>query len=178
MRTRTVTTLCFIWFGLQGCASTLYQGEIVAPSSSGEDRRAILYWSKTRAFPWKAKAGPAVLLNECGTPVTFVERPEGIVFLGTPGQDQPVDGSPAGQEFRCGRIVGGERFVDLGEGPLDLTITCHPVEDDEGFGAIPGATGYLAARTEPYRFTISGERSWSLLGATPPAPAPPACLSP
>lgn len=156
---------------LNGCATYVYQGEIRAEDSSGVARRTQLYWTKTDPLIGSAKAGPAVLRTACGTPVTYVEQPDAIVFRGVPGQDrlagQEVSVAP-GQE--CGRFLGYRHFAVIRDGELRLTIHCEPVNDEFSVGR-----AYLQARQEPYTFPIHVEEHWSLLGRMPDPPPPPAC---
>lgn len=176
MRKPILIILCILCLGAQGCATYMYHGSIDAMDSAGKERHFILYWSKTDGLLWPAKAGPASLLTECGNPVIFVERPEGIVFRGTPGQDAPV-GTPATMtqpEIPCGSFIGETKFVAFDEGPVMLRISCEPVTDE--FAVQPRR--YLQARPEPYRFDIISTKEWSLFGKDPVAPDPPSCRQP
>jgi hypothetical protein len=159
---------------LQGCTNYLYMGQIQAIDSDSKERQVILYWSKTRAMLAKAKAGPASLLTQCGSPIMFVEQPQGIVFRGTPGQDKLVIGETNNStlhEIPCGSFINQRRFVDISNGSLMLTIFCEPISNDFSIGS----KSYIQARQEPYQIDITSTKSWSLTGKVPEAPVPPSC---
>lgn len=176
MRKTSLIFLCILCLGAQGCATYMYQGSMDAMDSAGQERQFILYWPKTDGLLWPAKAGPASLLTECGNPVMFVERPEGIVFRGTPGQDAPATGpaTMTGPEIPCGSFVGADRFVHIEDGPVLLLISCEPVTDE--FSTQPRR--YLKTRPDPYRIEITSTKEWSLFGKNPVAPDPPPCRQP
>lgn len=154
-----------------GCATYVYQGEIRAKDSRGVERQTQLYWTRTDPLIGRAKAGPAILRTACGTPVTYVEQPDSIVFRGVPGQDRMVGQSASVRPGDvCGRFVGHKRFIDIGAGALQLTIRCVPLTDEFSV-----ARAYLQARPAPYTFPVHEEKRWSLLGTVPNAPPPPPC---
>jgi hypothetical protein len=154
-----------------GCATYVYQGHIRANDSLGVQREALLYWTRTDPLVGKAKAGPAVLRTACGTPVTYVEHPDAIVFRGTPGQDRLAgQNASVGPNQECGRFLHYRRFVAIGPGNVRLTIHCEPLTDAFSVGR-----AYLHARPEPYTFPIEVTRHWSLFGGAPDIPTPPAC---
>lgn len=157
-------------FVLGGCATYVYQAEIRADDSSGVLRQTQLYWTKTDPLIGRAKAGPAVLRTACGTPVTYVEQPDGIVFRGVPGQDRlagkAVSVAP-GQV--CGRFLGYRRFTAIKGNAVRLTIHCEPLPNEFSVGRT-----YLKAREAPYDFPLHVEKYWSLLGRSP-VPPPPTC---
>jgi len=156
---------------VSGCATYVYQGDIRAADSSGVERQTRLYWTKTDPLIGAAKAGPAVLRTACGTPVTYVEQPNAIVFRGTPGQDRLAGQSGSVQSGQvCGRFIGHQHFVDIGAGPLRLTVHCVPMTDEFSVGR-----AYLQARQAPYTFQVHEQKHWSLLGTVPDVPPPPPC---
>ena len=157
----------------QGCTTYVYRGDLVAKDSDGKERAVVLYWPKTVPLIGQSKAGPASLRTACGTPVTYAEQEEGIVFRGTPGQDRLRGNSqPLTRQEVCGRFLDRVRFVDIPDGALRLTIVCEPVKDEFSVGR-----AYLQARARPYEFAITRAKSWSLLGREPALPAPPECLA-
>ncbi len=171
MRRLPIVSLGLLVGVLQGCANYLYQGEITAQDSSGQERRVVLYWPKTDPLLGDPKAGPAILLTQCGARITFVERPERIVFRGTPSQDRPSGQDVTISEGQiCGRFVGEKRFVDIDGGTLSLIISCEPITSEFSLNR-----AYLRASPDPYQFQIKEDKSWSLFGKVPDAPKPPAC---
>lgn len=158
---------------IQGCVTnSLYTGDLTVPDpEAGNDRRVVLYWTKTDPLLGSPKAGPATVLTQCGRSMTFVERPEGIVYRGDPGRDITSDGSPVEDGQVCGRFLGHQRFVDLNEGLLQVQVMCEAQFDD--FSVV--REGYLPARAEPYTFPISRAEASSLFGTEPDVPDPPAC---
>ncbi len=176
MRKSWIFLLLVLSLAAQGCANYMYQGRFDALDSDGRQREFVLYWSKTDGVLWPAKAGPAVLLTECGIPVTFDQQPEGIVFRGSPGQDAPVDtdeGS-AGQVISCGAFIGATQLKTIEDGPVLILIKCKPLTGD--FAVQPRR--YLQARPEPYRIEVTSTKTWSLFGRTPQAPEVPPCDPP
>jgi len=156
---------------LAGCANYVYEGEIQAPDSNGVERETQLYWTKTVPLIGRNKAGPAILRTACGTPVTYAQQSERIVFRGDPGKDRlagQADNVAPGQE--CGRFVGRSRLADIPAGPVRLTIHCVPATGEFSIGR-----AYLKARQEPYEFDVHEDKHWSFLGRTPALPPPPAC---
>lgn len=158
---------------IQGCVTnSLYTGDLTVPDrEAGEDRRVVLYWTKTDPLLGSPKAGPATVLTQCGRSMTFVERPEGIVFRGDPGRDLTSDGKPVEEGKVCGRFLGHQRFVELGDGPLQVQVMCEAQFDD--FSVV--REGYLPAREDPYTFMISRSETSSLFGTEPDVPDPPSC---
>ncbi|MGR9071919.1 MAG: hypothetical protein ACU833_02525 [Gammaproteobacteria bacterium] len=163
-----------ILMSLQGCTNIVYRGEIDALNSAGRESKALLYWTETEKLFGPDKAGPAVLMTECSTHrLSFVEAEPGIVFFGTPGQDELADGSAEmTPKTVCGSIKNAAKFEAIKPGPLEVQIRCKASADDEGFVI---NSDYLDARDEPYRFEIKASRRWSLFGRIPEAPAPPPC---
>ena len=157
---------------LQSCANYLYTGEITASDADGELRQSIIYWSKTKAWLGKPKAGHAIVLTECGVPIRYDQRPEQIVFRGTPGSDKiPGQPPPLTDDLVCGQFVRSDRLVDIEAGEVKLTVLCEAVNDE--FSAVKRS--YLMARTEPYTFVVTTSKSTSLLGKVPDAPVTPDC---
>jgi len=144
---------------LQGCANSLFQGEIVALDSGGQERQFVLYWTKTEPIVGEPKAGPAVLLTQCGVPVTFVEQPVGIVFRGVPGQDRLANQDMLPESQICGRFVGETTFIDIDVDTLSITMLCEPVTSDFSVNR-----AYLTASSDHYQFQVSETKSWSLFG--------------
>jgi len=158
---------------LAGCTTTVYQGSIRAPDSNDQQRRVVLYWTMTEPLVGGAKADMANLLTECGSLVVFDNTGQGVVFRGEPGRDKPLSGEPADPNvFECGRFVDARDLKEVAAGPVALTIQCDPVSDD--FSVMPRS--YLKASDQPYRFTITADKQWSMLGATPTVPPPPECV--
>ena len=157
---------------LQGCANYLYTGEITAPDAEGEPRKSILYWSKTKAWLGNPKAGHAMLLTECGVPIRYDQRPEQIVFRGSPVEDRiPGQPTPTADNLECGHFVGNDSLVDIEAGDVQLTVLCEGVSGE--FSAIQRR--YLKERPEPYTFVVSSSKTRSLLGKVPDAPEMPEC---
>ena len=169
-RNFSLLTLLLVLITLQGCANSLYQSEISAQDSQGQTRQFVLYWTKTEPIIGEPKAGPAVLLTQCGVPVTFVEQPGEIVFRGVPGQDRLANQDMLPEDRICGRFVGETTFIDLEAGILSLTMVCEPIIGDFSVNR-----AYLKASPDLYQFQVSGKKSWSLFGKRPDAPKPPAC---
>jgi len=171
---RVLPILLAFGLSLQGCTNYLYQDRIQAMDSAGRERQIVLYWSKTKGLFTKPKAGPASLLTECGAPIMFVEQPPGIFFRGTPGQDRLIIGvadASIPTEIPCGSFISQKRFVDIPSGPLRLTVFCEPVAGEFSVGR----RTYIQARQEPYEFTMTATRKWSLTGKVPEGPVPPPC---
>ena len=157
---------------LSACTNYLYQGSLRAPDSNGVERENIIYWPKTELLLGKTKGGPATLMTECGSSVQFEERPEGIVFRGSPAADlDPKTGMPVGIQHICGRFSNLDRFADSISGDLKITILCTALSND--FSVINRA--YLQANESPYVFQITEEKEWSFFGSVPMAPTPPVC---
>lgn len=153
---------------LCGCTHYLYHGTIQAEDSAGVERETILYWTRTDPLVGPAKADTAVLRSACGTPVSYVTRPEGIVFIGTPGEDRPAGESESVERGQaCGRFLDHERLVDVGRGAVELTVRCEPVTGEFSVGR-----AYLKAREHPYTFVMHVERDTSLFGNVFQAPVP------
>lgn len=174
--TALVGALCAM---CQGCMNYLYTGSITALDSGQAERDVIVYWHKTSYLRVGRKAGPVVLLTECGRPLTFNETfnelgdSRQIAYRGMagmdriPGENRPlVDGTP------CGELVGESSFVELAEGPVEIVIHCEPVVDDEGFGSVET---YLLHRADPYVFPVTAHKKFQWLGGEIAAPAPPPC---
>ena len=158
---------------ISGCANHVYQGEISALDSKGKERQVVLYWTKTDPLLGKAKAGPASLLTECGGPIFFDEQPTGILFRGTPGQDHLVIGEGEdGPDMVCGRFNNQNKFTEIDEGPLAVSVYCAPVVNE--FSLSPQKS-YIQARQAPYQFQITSQKEWSLFGKTPDVPGPLKC---
>lgn len=156
---------------LNGCATYVYQGDIRAKDSNGVERQTVLYWTKTDPLIGSAKAGPAVLRTACGTPVTYDQQSDAIVFRGSPDKDRLAGQHEAVRSGQvCGRFVGHTRFVEIGPGPLQLTIHCAPLTSEFSV-----SRAYLQARQAPYTFAIHEQKHWSLVGTVPAAPPPPPC---
>jgi hypothetical protein len=160
---------------LSGCTNYLYQADLQAPDAYGKDRQMVLYWTRTDQLIGKTKAGPAILLTECSplTRIDFKDRPEGVVFLGTPGQDHLSDDPGAiSQNTVCGKFISYQSLSEAKAGPLQVQMNCVPEQDD--FAVEP--RNYLAARPEPYQFQVEEKvHTWSLTGETLQGPAVPEC---
>jgi hypothetical protein len=176
MISRRFLLLAMALWSVTGCANSLYQGELAAADAYGKERRFVLYWTKTAPFLGQAKAGPAILLTECSplTRIDFGDRPEGVVFRGTPGFDLlPGQAGEVNPDTICGKVINYATLGDAKEGPLALAIYCQPAPGD-GFAVQP--RNYLAARPEPYVFPIDEKiKKWSLGGETLEGPPAPEC---
>lgn len=173
-RSALFATCCIL--ALSACTTHVYTARMDVQDSQGEQRQAVLYWTNTSPLIGKRKAGPAVLMTECGARLRFDERPEGIVFRGTPGQDKPVNqATTSGADFECGRFTAHQRFIDISDGKVPLTILCQPVSGE--FSVDPRK--YIAARPAPYEFDVTSEKHWSLIGSHEGIiPPPPDCQVP
>ncbi|MFT4938705.1 MAG: hypothetical protein ACI88A_001734 [Paraglaciecola sp.] len=157
---------------LSGCTNYLYQGSLRAPDSNGVERENIIYWPKTELLLGKTKGGPAVLMTECGSSIQFDERPEGIVFRGSPAADvDPKTDKPVDLQHICGRFLNFERFADRVAGDLEISILCKGLSDD--FSVIERI--YIQANDTPYVFKITEDKDWSFFGSPLSAPLPPVC---
>lgn len=177
MRHYHVLILCLLLGLSQGCTNYLYTGKIMEQDSLNMNREMILYWSKTESLLSSPKAGPATLVTQCSLRrLSFVEREQGILFLGDPGKDIDIrQNAPVpSQDHVCGRFINQTTFVDIAKGSLSLAISCGPEVDE--FSARPGNQGYLKARESPYTFDIQETKEWSFLGEILEAPSPPQCL--
>jgi hypothetical protein len=157
---------------LSACTNYLYQGSLRAPDSNGVEREHVIYWPKTELLLGKTKGGPATLMTECGSAIQFDERPEGIVFRGSPASDiDPKTGHPVDLEHICGRFLNFKRFADSNAGDLQISVLCTALSDD--FSVIERS--YLQANDSPYIFNITEQKEWSIFGSTVNAPAPLIC---
>ncbi len=160
-----------------GCTNHLYQGEIAAQDAFGKERHFIIYWSKKDPLIGEASAGPAILLTECSplSRISFDERPDGIVFLGSTDQDRlPGQSTSASPNLTCGKVTNYARWTEAEEGPLSVAIFCEPVPND--FAVEP--RNYLAAKPQPYMFRIVEKiKMWSFFGETLAGPPTPECRS-
>ncbi len=136
-----------------GCATTthVYQGELEARNSDDEERRFLVYWTRTKGPRWWHTATSEVrLLTECSLNVVrYRETPSGIAFRRREQDRGVTHDMPVGGV--CGEVLDARRIKDLGAGELELTVRCEPVIDE----AAAGPRAYLAARREPYRVTIT-----------------------
>lgn len=169
-----------IFFGLlviHGCTNSLYKGEIDVLSSEYQERKAIIYWTKTKPLMGEVKAGPAILMTECSTRrLTFTEKKSGLYFYGDPGKDKLANQMAiTSQNTICGRIIGKKHFSSIKPGSIQVNILCESVDDD--FSVHSGSTSpaYIKASKTPYTFDITESSSWSLFGNIPEAPQPPDC---
>jgi hypothetical protein len=176
MNPRRFLLLAMTLWLITGCANSLYQGELAASDAYGTDRRFVLYWTRTDPFLGQAKAGPAILLTECSplTRIEFGDRPEGIVFRGMPGFDLvPEQAGAVNPDPICGKVLNYTTLGDAHAGPLAVAIYCQPAAGD-GFAV--QRRNYLAARPEPYLFSIDEKiKKWSLAGETLEGPPVPEC---
>lgn len=160
---------------LEGCTNYLYQADLQALDAFGKERQVVLYWTMTDQLIGASKAGPAMLLTECSpfTRIDFRERPEGVVFQGTPGQDRlPGEPGAISQGTVCGKFISYQTLLEAKAGPLLVQMRCLPVSDE--FALAP--RNYLAARPQPYLFQVEEKaRKWSLTGVTLEAPDVPEC---
>ncbi len=169
-------TLVLVALLTQACVNYQYRGDISAHDSSGEPRQAILYWSKTKAWLAKPKAGHAIVLTECGVPIRYDQRSGQIVFRGTPGEDRiPGQPPPTGDNLECGHFVGHSSLLEVEAGDVELTVLCEAMSNEFSVTATGGSRSYLQARAEPYKFPVTRRKSTSLLGKVPSAPSPPDC---
>ena len=172
---KRVTQFIFIVLLIQitGCANYMYQGELMATDSANQSRKVILYWPKTDPLIGEVKAGPAMLLTECGIPIMFQQQPEGIIFRGSSADDRLPGQAPGSLQDgnECGRFVDQSELKAISDGPLLVKVLCEPISDD--FSVVDRT--YLKAHDEPYEFDISETKEWTLLGSTPNAPEPPLC---
>jgi hypothetical protein len=165
--------LCLSLAVLNGCTNYLYKGQIIAEDSKGRDRDVIIYWTKTSPLLGGDKAGPASLLTECGSLVSFDEQEQGIFFRGEPGKDRFADSqTPVKNGDICGKFLNEFRFVDIGSGALELSILCIP-EDADDFSLFQRS--YVSAKHSPYKFNVIEFHDWSFLGKSLPAPSVPDC---
>ena len=175
---RRICSLALILVALltQACVNYQYRGEISAHDSFGEPRQAILYWSKTKAWLARPKAGHAIVLTECGVPIRYDQRPEQIVFRGTPGEDRiPGQPPPIVDNLECGHFVEQISLVEVEAGDIQLTVLCEAVSNEFSVTATGRARSYLQVRAEPYVFPVTRRKSTSLFGKIPDAPSPPVC---
>ena len=165
-------TLSVLALLAQGCTNYMFTAEMMANDSEGDERQIVVYWPMTDPLLGGRKAGPVMLLTECGIPIQFDQQEEGIVFRGNPQDDVFVDGpTPPTSEIECGRFTSADTLVDIDEGTVEFEIRCAPVNDE--FAAIPRA--YIAARDEPYEIEIRGVMLRSVFGKTLDAPPIPDC---
>jgi hypothetical protein len=156
-----------------GCANHVYQGGISALDSNGKERQVVIYWTKTDPLVGEAKAGPASLLTECGIPIFFEEQETGILFRGIPGQDHLIIGEGEdGIDMVCGRFEDQNKFTEIEDGTLSVSVYCVPLVDEFSIGS---RRSYLQARQDPYRFQITSRKEWSLFGKIPEVPGPLEC---
>jgi hypothetical protein len=167
-----------IMFGVfTGCTHSLYHAELDTLNSEEFPRKTVLYWSKTDKLIGAPKAGPILLMTACSTRrIHFDETEDGIVFRGTPGQDR-IPGQPGSvaEGTICGKVQSASKITDLQAGSLSLTVHCEAMTDEFSIRTGLFSPSYIQAREEPYLVDVQEERSWSVLGMTPDAPAPPAC---
>ena len=160
---------------VSGCANHVFQGTTSALDSQGEERQVVLYWTKTDPLLGKAKAGPASLLTQCGVPITFVERENGIVFRGIPGQDHITVGEGVDDpDMICGRLNGPAKFTSIEDGNISVNVFCVPVINEFSEAK---RRSHIASREEPYQFSITSTTKRSLFGGLPPVPEPFECQS-
>lgn len=157
------------------CTNYLYQGQLSAKDSAGNDRNFILYWTRYEPLCGEIKAGPAMLLTECSPArPDFKDDPQqGIVYYGSSGFDIPIGQSQTESgSFVCGKILNYGSLKDIKTGPVSVRIDCQAAEDEF---TLP-MRNYLAARVEPYTFPIVQQiKKWSFFGTTLPAPQAPDC---
>jgi hypothetical protein len=158
-----------------GCTNLLYQGELTAQDAYGNQRHFVLYWTRTDPLLGQTKAGPAILMTECSpfTRIEFSDQPEGVVFRGIPGFDRLPGQTDTGDlNLICGKITTHATLNDVLAGPLTMAIYCQPLSDEFSVQK----RNYLAARTEPYVFSIAEKiNRWSFFGETLPGPPVPEC---
>jgi hypothetical protein len=145
---------------------------MTAEDSQGEERDIVMYWTKTDLLLGRTKAGSARLLTECGVPIRFDQRPEGVLFRGTPGDDALAGGTtPNVSEFECGRFTDHETLTEIQDGRVSFVIECVPVTDE--FSAFPRT--YIAASEKPYEIQVTSVMERSIFGKTFEGPEPPVC---
>ena len=154
---------------LTGCVTYQYSGEIDATNSDGKDVKALAQWQKTERKLWFDTASGAVRIQtQCSlNTLVYNEREDGIVLQRTP-ELEPAAGGDLQLEH-CGRVVDARRIEDLTTGEVRIEVRCVAVIDD--FTANPEHKSFLAARDEPYVFTIERVESMK-------APKVAACTEP
>ncbi|NOZ37938.1 MAG: hypothetical protein GXP11_07720 [Gammaproteobacteria bacterium] len=158
---------------LSGCTNFIYHGTIMAEDMAGTDRKVLLYWPKTEPLLGAVKAGPASLITECGETLTFSDRPQGVIYRGSPDRDQlPGSTTPVDDGTECGRIENLQALKQFEGGDALLTIRCEPLAGDD-FSVVSRTR--IRPSEQPYRFEMQEEKQWSLLGAALPPPSPPEC---
>lgn len=176
MITARIKWICLVMVLLAcGCTNALYQGEQTALDAYGQQRRFVLYWTRTEPLIGEAKAGPAILLTECSpTRIDFSDQQQGIVFRGMPGEDRPTgESATVAPDQICGEIMGHDALRDIAPGPVEVRIDCQPMPPDD-FDLQP--RNYLAPSPPLHRFDmVETRRAWSFFGQTFEAPQPPAC---
>ncbi|VAX37687.1 hypothetical protein MNBD_UNCLBAC01-290 [hydrothermal vent metagenome] len=165
--------VCLSLLSLSACSNYLYKGNIRALDSNGVDREVMLYWNKTAPLLGADKAGPAVLLTECGSLISFDERDQGVIFRGESGRDMNANtGLQVEDGDICGKFLNKSQFVEINEGELELSILCAPVDADD-FSI--SKRSYIGAKDSPYKFNIIASKKWSFLGGEHQAPSQPEC---
>lgn len=151
------------------CTTWQYSGQIDARTSDGRDVKALAHWQKThRALWFDTVSGAVRVQTQCSlNTLVYSEREDGIVLALTPELELAEGVDP--QSRHCGRVLDAERIGDLDTGELRVEVRCVAAIDE--FSAVPGRKPFIAARAEPWVFTI--ERTES-----PRAPKVAACTEP
>lgn len=146
-----------------GCTTnTLYMGTATLPASDGNLHTTMISWTSSEAPFREPKAGPIQIASECSERTIFFDQQgEGILFRGMPGSDLK-DGHSVGQNEECGHIETTQPLTNLGPGTIELQIDCSPRTSV----MTTKPNYYLAARSEPYRFSIREIVRVSSLGGT------------
>ncbi|HTP42345.1 MAG TPA: hypothetical protein VML36_07960 [Nitrospiria bacterium] len=135
-----------------GCAHHyMYSGTLEAPDSLGHTRQHLLYWNTTvRPLWFDSREGSVRILEQCSlSTIDYDEQPAGIVFRQRE-RDEPVL-EQARETHLCGRILNGDRIIDLRPGLIDVTVACRDRPRDRFDTPQP----YLEAREAPYQFQVA-----------------------
>lgn len=174
MRTpRTYIRFCVLLFigFLSSCTTYIYQGHIQALDSSQTEREVMVTWSVTKKGFFAREGDSILLLTACGTPITFTEQPDnrGIIFYAAPGTVIPSRPELVQtNKVTCGEILDYKKVEDIPPGKLRVMVFCTPKP-----GRFSGAANrYLKASNDPYVFTVTESKEWSVLGKDVILPKP------
>jgi hypothetical protein len=128
------------------CTTYQYQGGIDSTNSDGREVKALAHWQRTERLLWFDTVSGAVRVQtQCSAnTLVFNEGPDGIVLSRTPELE--------GTTPDCGRVLDAKRIQDLDTGEVRIQVRCVAAVDD--FTANPERASFIAARTDPYVFTI------------------------
>ena len=150
-----------------GCTHYLYQGDFNARNNVDETSHFRLWWTRTEPLLGDDKAGPMILDVACGVTVEFTESQRGIEFIAATDSYEPM----AGQSIAplvCGKVTNLNQFLTYKKGDIELTSSCRPIVDDEGFSAVVPI--YLFADQASYRVPITVTEEWSFYDKALSAP--------